>query len=124
MSASPSISQPRAVVIPGTPPLDALLGVPTEARGLVIFAHGSGSGRHSPRNNHVAARLREAGAELYAWLQGGAHLYVCGDAERMAPDVHAALLEIVAHHGGLDPEAAETCLRQLADERRYLRDVY
>lgn len=61
MSASPPISQPRAVVIPGTPPLDALLGVPTEARGLVIFAHGSGSGRHSPRNNHVAARLREAG---------------------------------------------------------------
>jgi sulfite reductase (NADPH) flavoprotein alpha-component len=73
---------------------------------------------------YVQDRLREAGAEVYAWLQGGAHLYVCGDAERMAPDVHAALVEIVARHGGLDPEAAEAWLRRLADERRYLRDVY
>jgi len=73
---------------------------------------------------YVQDRLREAGAELYAWLQGGAHLYVCGDAERMAPDVHAALVEIVAQHGGLDPEAAEAYLRRLGDERRYLRDVY
>ena len=73
---------------------------------------------------YVQDRLREAGAELYAWLQGGAHLYVCGDAERMAPDVHAALVEIAVVHGGLDREAAEAWLRQLADERRYLRDVY
>ena len=73
---------------------------------------------------YVQDRLRESGAELYAWLQGGAHLYVCGDAERMAPDVHAALVEIAAVHGGLDPDAAEAWLRGLADERRYLRDVY
>jgi sulfite reductase (NADPH) flavoprotein alpha-component len=73
---------------------------------------------------YVQDRLREAGAELYAWLQGGASLYVCGDAERMAPDVHAALVEIVARHGGLDHDAAEAYLRRLADERRYLRDVY
>jgi sulfite reductase (NADPH) flavoprotein alpha-component len=73
---------------------------------------------------YVQDRLREAGAEVYAWLQGGAHLYVCGDAERMAPDVHAALVEIVAQHGGLDAEAAEAWLRRLGDERRYLRDVY
>lgn len=73
---------------------------------------------------YVQDRLRESGAELFQWLQGGAHLYVCGDAERMAPDVHAALVEIVATHGGLDAEAAEAYLRQLADERRYLRDVY
>ncbi len=73
---------------------------------------------------YVQDRLREAGAEVYAWLQGGAHLYVCGDAERMAPDVHAALVEIVAQHGGLGEEAAEAYLRRLADERRYLRDVY
>ena len=73
---------------------------------------------------YVQDRLREAGAELFAWLQGGAHLYVCGDAERMAPDVHAALVEIVAQHGGLGEEAAEAYLRRLADERRYLRDVY
>lgn len=41
--------------------LQALLGVPEQAGGLVIFAHGSGSGRLSPRNNHVAAALRQAG---------------------------------------------------------------
>lgn len=51
----------REIVIPGQPPLAAILGVPDGASGLVIFAHGSGSGRLSPRNNHVAARLREAG---------------------------------------------------------------
>jgi len=51
----------REIVIPGDPPLVALLGVPDAAKGLVIFAHGSGSGRLSPRNNYVAACLREAG---------------------------------------------------------------
>lgn len=59
MSARPL--PPHEVVLPGTPPLAAILGVPEGARGLVIFAHGSGSGRLSPRNNHVAAQLREAG---------------------------------------------------------------
>jgi sulfite reductase (NADPH) flavoprotein alpha-component len=72
----------------------------------------------------VQDRLREAGAELYAWLEGGAHLYVCGDAEQMAPDVHAVLIDIVAEHGRLDRTDAEGYVRRLADERRYLRDVY
>jgi sulfite reductase (NADPH) flavoprotein alpha-component len=78
---------------------------------------------HTPRA-YVQDRLREAGGELFAWLEGGAHLYVCGDAERMAPDVHAALVEIVATHGAMERDAAEAFLRRLADERRYLRDVY
>jgi sulfite reductase (NADPH) flavoprotein alpha-component len=78
---------------------------------------------HTPRA-YVQDRLREAGGELFAWLEGGAHLYVCGDAERMAPDVHAALVEIVATHGVMERDAAEAFLRRLADERRYLRDVY
>lgn len=56
-----SASALREIVIPGAPPLSAILGIPDKAKGLVIFAHGSGSGRLSPRNNHVAARLREAG---------------------------------------------------------------
>jgi len=51
----------REVVLGGALQLGAYLGVPAEARGLVIFAHGSGSGRLSPRNNYVAKRLREAG---------------------------------------------------------------
>jgi len=77
----------------------------------------------TPRS-YVQDRLREAGAELFAWLEGGAYLYVCGDSEHMAPDVHAALVEVVAAHGALDREAAETYVRRLADDRRYLRDVY
>ncbi len=61
MSAPGPASAVREIVIPGDPPLSAILGVPDAAKGLVIFAHGSGSGRLSPRNNYVAARLREAG---------------------------------------------------------------
>jgi len=73
---------------------------------------------------YVQDRLREAGADLFAWLERGASVYVCGNAERMAPDVHAALLDVIATHGRLDRDGAEDYLRRLADERRYLRDVY
>jgi putative phosphoribosyl transferase len=52
---------PRELLIGGEPSLAAILGVPSDAKGIVIFAHGSGSGRLSPRNNHVAAKLREVG---------------------------------------------------------------
>jgi len=80
--------------------------------------------RDSTPRAYVQDRLREAGKDLFAWLEGGAHLYVCGDAEHMAPDVHEALVDIIAAHGGLEREAAESYLRRLADDRRYLRDVY
>jgi sulfite reductase (NADPH) flavoprotein alpha-component len=73
---------------------------------------------------YVQDRLRERGRDVYAWLEGGAHLYVCGDAARMARDVHAALVEIVATHGGRDVEAAEDTLRELQQQGRYARDVY
>jgi sulfite reductase (NADPH) flavoprotein alpha-component len=73
---------------------------------------------------YVQHRLRERGRELYAWLASGAHVYVCGDASRMARDVHAALLDIVATHGGLDAEAAEDYLTSLQQQGRYARDVY
>ncbi|RBC65030.1 assimilatory sulfite reductase (NADPH) flavoprotein subunit, partial [Xanthomonas oryzae pv. oryzae] len=72
---------------------------------------------------YVQHRLRARGAEVYAWLQGGAHVYVCG-ATSMGKDVHAALLDIVASHGALDAEAASAYLTQLQVEGRYARDVY
>ncbi|QDS17081.1 assimilatory sulfite reductase (NADPH) flavoprotein subunit [Xanthomonas arboricola] len=72
---------------------------------------------------YVQHRLRAHGAEVYAWLQGGAHLYVCG-AIGMGKDVHAALLEIVTTHGAVDAEAAAAYLTQLQVEGRYARDVY
>ena len=73
---------------------------------------------------YVQHQLRRNGRELYAWLESGAHLYVCGDATRMARDVHMALRDVIVEHGGKSREEAEACLVQLASERRYSRDVY
>ncbi|WP_440056178.1 assimilatory sulfite reductase (NADPH) flavoprotein subunit [Pseudoalteromonas sp. T1lg65] len=73
---------------------------------------------------YVQDRLREKGAEVYAWLEKGAHFYVCGDANRMAKDVHQALLDIVKAHGGKDDEQAEQYLKTLRSENRYQKDVY
>lgn len=73
---------------------------------------------------YVQDRMRENGAELYAWLQRGAHIYVCGDATRMARDVEEALQDIVAEYGGFDADAAQDHLAQLKKAKRYLRDVY
>ena len=68
---------------------------------------------------------RGRGAELWRWVnERGAHLYVCGDASRMAKDVQSALLTIFREHGGLDEADAEEYLGQLRREKRYQRDVY
>jgi sulfite reductase (NADPH) flavoprotein alpha-component len=75
---------------------------------------------------YVQDRMRESGRELWKWLQDGAYFYVCGDAKRMARDVHAALIAIAREHGGLSAEAAteyvEVTLAKT--EKRYLKDVY
>lgn len=73
---------------------------------------------------YVQHRLLEAGAEVYQWLQAGAHFYVCGDMNHMAKDVQQALLEIAATHGGQSPAAAAEWLEQLRADNRYQRDVY
>ncbi|WP_338857334.1 sulfite reductase subunit alpha [Gordonia hongkongensis] len=73
---------------------------------------------------YVQDRMREHGGELFAWLEAGAHLYVCGDATTMADDVDAALHEIVAEHGGLEPDQAAAYVDRLRAENRYSRDVY
>jgi sulfite reductase (NADPH) flavoprotein alpha-component len=73
---------------------------------------------------YVQQRLREQGRELYAWLKDGAHLYVCGDANHMAKDVHAALIEVAIAHGGQSPEQAKEWLGELLQQGRYARDVY
>ena len=80
--------------------------------------------RDTAGKTYVQDRLRERGAELYAWLDGGAHLYVCGDSKHMARDVHAALIEVVATHGGRSTEAAQVWLGELLQQGRYARDVY
>jgi len=73
---------------------------------------------------YVQQRIRQCGRELYAWLENGAHLYVCGDATRMAKGVHGALRDVIREHGGRSEEDAEGYLARLATERRYSRDVY
>jgi sulfite reductase (NADPH) flavoprotein alpha-component len=80
--------------------------------------------RDTPQKVYVQDRLREQGRELYAWLQEGAHLYVCGDASHMAKDVHAALIDIAVAHGGHSPDAASGWLADLLTQGRYARDVY
>ncbi|OFO28089.1 sulfite reductase subunit alpha [Neisseria sp. HMSC056A03] len=69
-------------------------------------------------------KIREEAAELWQWLQQGAHIYVCGDASRMAKDVEQALLDTIAEQGGLSADDADEYLDNLRQEGRYQRDVY
>jgi len=80
--------------------------------------------RDGGQKAYVQQRLAEAGRELFDWIEGGATIYVCGDATRMAPDVHAALAAIIEQQGGLSAEAAIERLDRLGADGRYLRDVY
>jgi sulfite reductase (NADPH) flavoprotein alpha-component len=73
---------------------------------------------------YVQDKMRANAAELWAWLQGGAHFYVCGDAKRMAKDVDVALHDIVSVQGGMTPALAVDYVKQLKKEKRYQRDVY
>jgi sulfite reductase (NADPH) flavoprotein alpha-component len=73
---------------------------------------------------YVQHRMLEQSRELYAWLEDRAHVYVCGDAGRMAGDVHEALITVVEREGGLDRERAEEYVRNLQAAERYQRDVY
>ncbi|MER7896491.1 bifunctional nitrate reductase/sulfite reductase flavoprotein subunit alpha [Streptomyces sp. NPDC096046] len=73
---------------------------------------------------YVQDRMREHGPELWHWLCEGARFYVCGDASRMAKDVDRALRDIAMAHGGLGEAEAAAYVKQLASDKRYMRDVY
>ncbi|MFD7986367.1 flavodoxin domain-containing protein, partial [Kitasatospora indigofera] len=73
---------------------------------------------------YVQDRMREHGAQLWSWLQDGAHFYVCGDASRMAKDVDQALRDIAVTHGGLGEDDAAAYVKQMSADKRYARDVY
>ena len=73
---------------------------------------------------YVQQRMVENAAEVFAWLEEGAHFYVCGDASRMAKDVDRALHEVIEKGGGRTPEQAAEYVRQLSGAKRYQRDVY
>jgi sulfite reductase (NADPH) flavoprotein alpha-component len=82
--------------------------------------------RDQPQKIYVQHRMKERAKELWAWLQSGACFYVCGDAHRMAKDVHQALIDIARDEGGLSAEAASEYVNVtlMKTEKRYLRDVY
>ncbi len=73
---------------------------------------------------YVQDRLQENASEVFAWLERGAHVYVCGDMSRMAKDVEATLLNIIATQGKLSEEQASTYLKDLRNAKRYQKDVY
>lgn len=73
---------------------------------------------------YVQTRMLENAAELWKWLEEGAHFYVCGDAKRMAKDVDAALLEVIEKAGGKTKEQAAEYVAKLKTDKRYQRDVY
>ena len=73
---------------------------------------------------YVQDRMREVGRDLWAWLADGAHVYVCGDAKRMARDVEGALVEIVAQHGARTTDEAIAFVANLKKSGRYQQDVY
>ncbi len=80
--------------------------------------------RDQPEKVYVQDRIIAQAEELYQWLEAGAHFYVCGDANRMAHDVHEALISVVENQAGISREAAEAYVEDLKKTKRYQRDVY
>ncbi|MGL4192862.1 MAG: assimilatory sulfite reductase (NADPH) flavoprotein subunit [Vibrio sp.] len=80
--------------------------------------------RDQPEKVYVQHRLLEQAELVWQWLQEGAYFYVCGDASRMAKDVHQTLIIIVEQQGGLSREQAEEYVSELRKAKRYQRDVY
>jgi sulfite reductase (NADPH) flavoprotein alpha-component len=80
--------------------------------------------RDSDQKIYVQDRMREVGRDLWAWLADGAHIYVCGDAKRMAKDVELALVDIIAQHGVRSADEATAFVADLKKKGRYQQDVY
>lgn len=80
--------------------------------------------RDQAQKVYVQHRMLEHSAEIYAWLEEGAHFYVCGDEARMAKDVDVALHRIVEKEGAKTPEAAGEYVEVMRKQKRYKRDVY
>jgi sulfite reductase (NADPH) flavoprotein alpha-component len=80
--------------------------------------------RDCEKKIYVQHRMIEQAAELFDWLEQGAHFYVCGDEKKMARDVHETLLSVIEQAGGRSREDAQDYIRRLQSERRYQRDIY
>jgi sulfite reductase alpha subunit-like flavoprotein len=80
--------------------------------------------RDQPARVYVQHKMLDYGADVWRWLEDGAHFYVCGDASRMAKDVDDALTTIIRTHGGMSGGGAHEYKRELVATKRYVRDVY
>jgi sulfite reductase alpha subunit-like flavoprotein len=80
--------------------------------------------RDQPQRVYVQHKMLDYGADVWRWLEDGAHFYVCGDATRMAKDVDEALTAVIREHGGMSAERAHDYKRELVATKRYVRDVY
>jgi sulfite reductase (NADPH) flavoprotein alpha-component len=99
-----------------------------ELEGMLIDGHltrlDTAFSRDQARKIYVQDRMMEHSRIFWQWINDGSSIYVCGDASRMAKDVHAAILKIAAQEGRMSIEAAEDYVAQLKDQHRYHRDVY
>jgi sulfite reductase (NADPH) flavoprotein alpha-component len=80
--------------------------------------------RDTDEKFYVQDRMRQVGRDLWAWLADGAHVYVCGDAQRMAKDVECALVDVAAQHGVRTTDEAVAFVADLKRKGRYQQDVY
>ncbi|WP_338786916.1 assimilatory sulfite reductase (NADPH) flavoprotein subunit [Metabacillus sp. FJAT-53654] len=80
--------------------------------------------RDTEEKVYVQHRMLEQSKELFAWLQEGAAVYICGDEKNMAHDVHQTLIDIIEKEGGMSREKAEQYLADMQQQKRYQRDVY
>ncbi|MCY8960686.1 assimilatory sulfite reductase (NADPH) flavoprotein subunit [Bacillus atrophaeus] len=80
--------------------------------------------RDTDEKVYVQHRMLEHSKEMFAWIQEGAAVYICGDEKHMAHDVHQALIDIIEKEGGMSREKAEEYLADMQQQKRYQRDVY
>ena len=80
--------------------------------------------RDQRRKIYVQERIAENASEFCRWIENGAAIYVCGDAQRMAGGVHDALVDVIGRQAGIGRDAAEQRLKELRSAGRYQRDVY
>ncbi|MDQ0246355.1 sulfite reductase (NADPH) flavoprotein alpha-component [Bacillus fengqiuensis] len=80
--------------------------------------------RDTAEKVYVQHRMLEQGKELFKWLEEGAAVYVCGDKNNMAKDVHNALIEVIEKEGNMSREKAEEYVADMKKQKRYQRDVY
>ncbi|WP_394233510.1 sulfite reductase subunit alpha [Niallia oryzisoli] len=80
--------------------------------------------RDTEKKVYVQNKMLENSKELFDWINNGAYFYICGDKQRMAKDVHTALIDVIEKEGSMSREEAEAYLTDMQKQGRYQRDVY